>query len=379
MITAIICAAGKGERAGLKENKILADLNGMPVLCHSLSVFSQCTEIDEIVIACRREDEPKILLLTAAYERPHIKLCHGGETRSESVFLALQYAVGDIVLIHDAARPFVTAQIVKDCIDCVTKHGSGVAVTPATDTVALTENGRIASTTDRAHTVCVQTPQGFYREKLLLAYEQAIKSGEQFTDDSGVYARYIESPAFFSGSVQNKKLTYFEDFRPAQRVGFGTDTHAFYGEGEGAPLIGFITLGGARIPSEKILKAHSDGDVLVHALMDALLSAAGLRDIGYYFPDTDERYAGADSMKLLAEVVKFVRAEGLRLKNASISVLAETPRLSPYIGDMQKNISEALGVPVTHVGIAAGTNEKLGYVGEKKGITCHATVLLDKI
>ena len=150
------------------------------------------------------------------------------------------------------------------------------------------------------------------------------------------------------------------------------DTHAFT-EGD------HIVLGGVSIPHTHALAAHSDGDVLVHALMDALLGAAGLRDIGYYFPDTDARYAGADSMKLLAEVLRLVRERGFAPVNVSISVLAERPRLSGYIEAMQQNLADVLKIPVHAVGIAAGTNEHLGYVGEEKGITCYATVLCSQI
>lgn len=141
----------------------------------------------------------------------------------------------------------------------------------------------------------------------------------------------------------------------------------------------FITLAGVKIPSEHGLKAHSDGDVLIHALMDALLSAAGLRDIGYYFPDTDEKLRGADSMELLKEVMRLIREAGFAPANASISVLAEKPRLSPHIEAMKLNVADALGIPPAAVGIAAGTNEKLGYVGEGKGITVYATVLCKKL
>ncbi len=375
MITAIICAAGKGERAGFERNKVLEELNWLPVLSYSLSAFSPLT--DEMIVVCRKEDEGEIQKLLSPY--PNAKTVLGGATRSESVYNGLKEATAEIVLVHDAARPYVTKKIIDDCIESVKKFGSGVCALPATDTTVLCEDGKIKSVPERKTVYTVQTPQGFYKEKLITAYEQAFREGTEFTDDSGVYAHYVESPYFFTGERTNKKLTYPEDFAPAERVGFGVDTHAFYAEGEGRPFINFITLGGVKIPSEKILKAHSDGDVLVHALMDALLSAAGLRDIGYYFPDTDPKYKGAFSMDLLDEVLRLVKEQGLAPKNVSISVLAETPRLSPHIEDMKKSLSETLGLSESAIGIAAGTNEKLGYVGEKKGITVYATVLLEKI
>lgn len=374
MITAVICAAGKGERADLGENKILHELNGLPVLCYSLTVLSPIA--DEILVVCRKEDETAVIKLLSPF--PNARTVIGGATRTESVYFALKEAKGEIVLVHDAARPFVTQNAVAGCIESVKKYGSGICAVPVTDTVVVAENETVASVPPRASVYAVQTPQGFYRDKLLACYEKAFLQGVQneFTDDGGIYARFAEAPKICAGDRRNKKLTFPEDFKPAERVGFGVDTHAFYAPDEGAPLVGFITVCGAKIPSEKILKAHSDGDVAVHALMDALLSAAGLRDIGYYFPDTDERFRDADSMLLLGQVVRLVEEQGFAPQNASVSILAETPRFSPYIERMKANLATALSLPLSAVGIAAGTNEKLGYVGEGKGITVFCTVLL---
>lgn len=367
MISAILCAAGSGSRAGFSGNKVLRELNGLPVLLYSVSAFAATA--DEILIACREEDRTRIDALLSPF--PHARTVIGGRTRTQSVYSALQAAQGDIVLIHDAARPFVTRKIIWDCIVCVRQFGSGVCALPATDTTVLAEDGRIVSVPVRKDVFTVQTPQGFLRDELLRAYTAAFSEGREddFTDDSGVYAAYIAPPHIFLGDRANKKLTYPEDFAPAERAGFGIDTHAF-GEGD------HIVLGGVRIPHTRGLVAHSDGDVLVHALMDALLSAAGLRDIGHYFPDTDARFAGADSMALLAEVVQLVKEQGLAPKNVSLTILAQRPRLAPHIERMRQNVARALGLPLSAVGIAAGTNEHLGYVGEEKGITCFAMVLL---
>lgn len=376
MITVILCAAGSGTRTGFAENKILHDLNGMPVLCHSLSAFAPFA--DEILVACRKEDEPDIVPLLKQYENARTVL--GGTTRAMSVRLALNEAKGDIVLVHDAARPFVTAEIIKRVIKSTQEKGSGVAAIPATDTVALTRNGY--ELPPRENVFQIQTPQGFRTEKLRLAYTRAFgeKRGDNFTDDSGVYAAYIGIPELVPGERANKKLTYAEDFAPAERVGFGTDTHAFdhqeeIDRGIARLNLNYIKLGGVTIPSNRALKAHSDGDVVVHALMDALLSAAGERDIGFFFPDTDPDFKGADSMKLLAEVMKIVHGDGFSVKNVSVSVLAELPRLSPYIDRMRENLRAALSCET--VAIAAGTNEKLGYIGEGRGITAYAMVLLN--
>lgn len=366
MTSAILCAAGRGARAGFSENKVLRELGGLPVLSWSLSAFS-AAGVDEIIVACREEDEARIQALLAPY--PAARAMRGGKTRGESVFAALKAAKGEIVLVHDAARPFLSQKLICDCIASVKAFGSGVCALPASDTVVLAAEGNVISVPARETAFLVQTPQGFYKDKLLAAYEKAREEGLSFTDESGVYAHYIAPPRLFAGERGNRKLTYAEDFLPAERVGFGADTHAF-GEGDR------IVLAGVSIPHTHGLIAHSDGDVLCHALMDALLSAAGLSDIGHHFPDTDERFRGANSMELLRKVVVMLARAGYAAKNASVSVLAEKPRLAPHIAKMKENLAGALGIGQDAVGIAAGTNERLGYVGEGKGITVYATVLL---
>ncbi len=375
MVTLILCAAGSGKRADLPENKILHELNGMPVLCHSLSVFAPYA--DEMLVVCREEDAERILPLLSQYE--NVRLVNGGATRAESVYRALGEAAGDTVLIHDAARPFVTQEIIGNCIACVGEYGSGVCALPVTDTVVSVKNGYGALS--RGDVFTVQTPQGFKRDELLSAYRQAEREGtlSSFTDDSGIYAKYIGRPHLFMGDRCNKKLTYAQDFCIAERVGFGVDTHAFAHQNEidrgiARLNLNYITLCGTVIPSNRALEAHSDGDVPVHALMDALLSAAGERDIGCLFPDTDPQYSGISSMALLNKVTAMLRNKGFGVQNVSVSILCETPRLSPYIGEMRKKLAAALGCE--NIGIAAGTNEKLGYIGEGRGITAYAMVLL---
>ncbi len=373
MISVILCAAGSGSRAKQPVNKVLRELHGMPVLCHSLSAFSFC---DEILVACREEDEARILPLLP----PNARTVRGGGTRFESVYSALREAKGEIVLVHDAARPFVSRACIDACIQSVKTYGSGIAAVPVSDTVARAEDGLATEIPPRESLYALQTPQGFRTDDLRFAYERAAADGRRgFTDDSGVYAAYVAQPRLCAGDVQNRKLTYPSDFG-ASRVGFGVDTHAFdippeYSRGIARLNLNYIVLGGIAIPSNHAIKAHSDGDVAVHALMDALLSAAGKRDIGWYFPDSDPAYLGADSMKLLGRVMEIVREEGFTVRNASISILAEQPRLSPYIGQITDSLKHALGCEA--VAVAAGTNEKLGYIGEGKGITAYAFVLLD--
>ena len=369
-ICAIICAAGKGNRAGFDKNKLLVPFGweGNCVLQKTLQAFN-FPAIDEIVVTSSKEDFAEISKLCSAF--PKAKTVLGGDTRSKSVYNALKETEADIVLIHDGARPFVTQEIIEGCMHSVKAFGSGICAIPCSDTIAESKDGKILSVPDRNALKQIQTPQGFFRENILFAYERAMEKGKSYTDDSSVFADYCGLPRLCVGSVNNKKLTYAEDFKTSfARCGFGIDTHAFGKKQD------YILLAGVKIPSESGLIAHSDGDVLIHALMDALLSAAGLKDIGHYFPDTDERYKNADSANMLKEVLSLVENEGYTVQNVSIAIQAEKPRLAKYIDEMKNSLAIILRLDPTAVGISAGTNEGLGYVGEGKGITVNAYVLL---
>lgn len=368
-VSVIICAGGTGSRAGFKKNKLLVKYDNLTVLEHTLSAFMR-EDVSQIVIASSKEAFGPISEIAAQY--PYTEVVHGGDTRSASVKNALKAVTGDITLIHDGARPFVTDKIISDCIECVKKYGSGVCSLPSTDTLAVVEDGLIKSVPDRAKMRTLQTPQGFLTKDIKRAY--ALAGDKEYTDDSSVYAAYIAPPRLFTGDKANRKLTYAEDFTfTGERVGFGVDTHAFGAESD------HITLCGVNIPSDSGLKAHSDGDVAVHALIDAMLSAAGLRDIGYYFPDTDDRYDGANSMNMLSYVVKVLEEKRFKILNASIAIQAQKPRLKKYIKDMKLSLATLLKIEPEQIGISAGTNEGLGYIGEGKGITVTAVAFLRNI
>ena len=368
-VSAIICSAGKGARAGFEKNKLLVPFMGTTALEMSISAFD-FPAVDEIIVSSSEADFDEVSALCAKFERTKVVL--GGATRTESVYNALQMATKDVVLIHDGARPFVTRAVIEGCIHSVKTKGSGICSIPSTDTVAVVSSDRIIDVPNRASLRQIQTPQGFFRENIAFAYGQAMEKAKtsplSYTDDSSVFADYCGAPAFCNGARENVKLTHPEDFAMPVRVGFGVDTHAF-GKAQD-----FITLGGVNIPSDSGLIAHSDGDVLVHALMDALLSSAGLKDIGHYFPDTDEKWKNADSLKMLERVVAMLAEQGLSPINVSVSVQAEKPRLAKYIDEMKNKLAGVLHLDPTAVGITAGTNEGLGYVGEGKGITVYAYV-----
>ncbi len=367
-IGVIVCAAGKGTRAGFAKNKLLVPFMRSTPLEKTLTAFD-FSAVEQMVVTASENDLDEITRICDKYARTRVVL--GGDTRTQSVYNALQAVSSDIVLIHDGARPFVTREVIERCIQSVKSFGCGICAIPATDTVAVVERDKILSVPDRNTLWQIQTPQGFFRENILAAYKQAFASGNaEYTDDSAVFSAFCGKPTLCEGDRNNKKLTHAEDFRSPIRCGFGVDTHAF---GKVQP---YITLGGVKIPSETGLIAHSDGDVLVHALMDGLLSAAGLKDIGHYFPDTDERWKDANSMDMLAQVVRMLDEKGYGVQNVSLAVQAEKPRLAKYIDDVKNNLAATLKIDPTAVGVTAGTNEGLGYVGEGKGITVHAYVLL---
>ena len=366
-VSVIICAAGTGSRAGFSTNKIFVPYQGIPVIERTIAAFL-LDEITQVLVAYNPADKAEMQALKNKYP---IELIEGGDTRTQTVFNALQAATGEIVLIHDGARPFVSKDEILECIACVHAHESGICALPVVNTQARVIDGKIVDVPNRNECYDILTPQGFFTADILSCYQQAIGDKNTYTDDSSVYAKYRKQPHICIGKRENQKLTYAEDFSPAaHRIGFGVDTHAFGKEQD------YITLCGVRVPSESGLIAHSDGDVAVHALMDALLSAAGKKDIGHYFPDTDEKWRGADSMEMLKQVLRLLKIDGLAPQSVSIAIQAEKPRLAKYIEKMQETLSQALELPRDRVGISAGTNEKLGYVGEGKGITVYAYVLL---
>ena len=370
-VCAVICAAGSGVRAGFPKNKIF-----MPIPPTNESAFSRVFNafdfpmIDEIVFVVSEKDKPMVTaLLDGGNER--IKIVTGGKTRFESVHAALQEVKSEIVLIHDGARPFITREVIEGCIASVKTHGSGVCAIPCTDTMAWVSDEKIINVPNREELFAIQTPQGFFTTEIYSAYERAIQSNQiSFTDDSSVYRAFCASPHTCPGERKNRKLTYKEDFLSTARVGFGVDTHAFGKEQN------HIVLAGVNIPAKSGLIAHSDGDVVTHAVMDALLSAAGLKDIGHYFPDTDEKWRGANSLEMLKRVHAMLLELNFQVENLSVSIQAEHPKLAPHIDEMKTNLSAILQIDPTHIGITAGTNEGLGYVGEGKGITVTAVTLL---
>jgi 2-C-methyl-D-erythritol 2,4-cyclodiphosphate synthase/2-C-methyl-D-erythritol 4-phosphate cytidylyltransferase len=364
----IIAAAGKGLRAGFNKNKLLVNLDSSPPLLTTVKAFD-IDLINEIVVSVNADDKEEITQLLKNINKKII-LCNGGDTRFDSVKYALEMVSGDIVLIHDGARPYVSENLIKSCIESVKIYGSGICAVPSTDTICIEEDGMISEIADREKLFNIQTPQGFFTNEIKEAYSKA--SGT-FTDDSSVFLKYKDKPFICRGESDNIKLTFKKDFIKSMNyyTGIGFDTHRLVKERK-------MILGGVEIESDLGLLGHSDADVLTHAIMNALLSSAGLRDIGYHFSDTDDKYKDISSMLLLEKVIAMISAKGYGIKNISAVIIAEKPKLSPYIDKIINNLAKVMHISTECVGITATTNEKLGYIGRSEGISVTASVLTFK-
>lgn len=367
-VTAIITCAGKGLRAGFNKNKLLIPFDGKTVLERTLAAFYKNKRVSRVIVTSSEEDFSEIKKLCGDAE-----VVIGGNTRTESVENALKVADGDIILIHDGARPFVTQKVIDDCIDTAIEYGGAVPVVSQRDTVVKAEtiDGEFGYV-GKSNLYCVQTPQGFAADKIKKAF--SLRNGLSYNDDGDLYKHYITIPRLFEGDPKNVKLTFKEDFEKLYfsenvRTGVGFDCHKLV---SGRKLI----IGGITVPHEKGLLGHSDADVLTHALMDALLSAAGLRDIGYYFPDDDPAYLNADSVILLKKVVAMISEKGYVPESFSAVIMAEKPKLKTFIPFMADNLCRVLGIPVDNAGISATTLEGLGFVGREEGICVSCSVVL---
>ncbi len=314
------------------------------------------------------------------------KVVLGGAERRDSVWQGLQEmsAGSDIVLIHDAARPFVSQRVISACIDAVRAHGAAVVACPVADTLKRADaGGTVAATLPRAGLWGAQTPQGFRADLARAAYARAIAENWDVTDDAAVVERAGHRVHLVEGDALNFKITGPDDLALAERLlgradvpstprsGFGYDVHRLAPD---RPLV----LGGVTVPHALGLLGHSDADVLAHAVIDALLGAAALGDIGQHFPDTDPRYRGISSLALLAQVGTLVRDSGYVIGNIDATIVAQAPKLAPYIPEMRARLAEALAVTVAQVSVKATTTEGLGFAGEGAGMAAYATASLGR-
>lgn len=364
----LILCAGAGARARLGYNKILYYIGKRTILETVIEKFlaSHVSRICLVIAPC---DEMQILDIIKQYN--NIAICHGGDTRTESVQSGLKQCVdSDIVVIHDGARPYISPEIINNSIASAAAFGSGIVAVPTVDTIKEVSGGNIVRTLPRVGLYNIQTPQSFRLSEIVDAYN---KVSGAFNDDSEVYERAGYTPKIVAGDYSNIKVTTTEDlFRIPNtcKIGVGFDVHELL---PNLPLV----VGGALIPHYKGLKGHSDADVLTHAIMDALLSAAGLVDIGVLFSDKDPAYKGISSLILLERVMLKVKERQYKVSSISAVIMAQLPKMAPHIFAMRSNLARVIGISVEQINISATTTEQLGIIGEEKGIAASASCLLD--
>ncbi len=426
-VSVIIAAAGLSRRMG-GQDKLYMNLGGESVLARTARVFECSESIDEIVIVCHEDEVDRCMRqIVIPYKLSKVKaVLPGGAERYDSVRTALGIVDGqaDIILVHDGARPFVSSKLVERVIEKAAQHGAAVPALPVKDTIKFvckaaptvrvlekkqagdcesegitsekqelkegTTEFVVKETLERARLRAVQTPQGFDAELLRKAYEQLVINPDKFahiTDDASLIEAIGKEVFIVEGEENNFKITtpadadfanYLETEKSAvareniQRIGMGYDVHALI---EGRKLI----LGGVDIPYEKGLSGHSDADVLTHAVMDALMGAAGLGDIGRHFPDSDEQYRGISSLKLLKETAVLLRDAGFVVGNIDVTVVAQKPKIAPFIAKMIENIAAVLKISTAQINIKGTTTEGLGFAGRSEGIAAYASALIFRV
>ena len=384
-VTAIIAAAGAGRRLGASKPKQLLDIGGGSMLKHSVEAFARHPRIADIVIVLPA-GHTSFGLVTEMdpSSMPPIRVVEGGERRQDSVANGFD-VVGpatDVVLIHDAARPFVTADLIDRTIDAAAEHGAAIAALPSRDTVKRVDaDGRILETIPRDTIYLAQTPQGFRRDVLAQAVAAA-RSGIEATDEAALAERAGHPVHVVDGDPANIKITSAEDLEAARarlartnkpartgRAGTGYDLHRLV---EGRPLV----IGGVTIASDRGALGHSDADVVCHAATDAILGAAGIGDIGRHFPDTDPRWKDADSLALLAQARAMVADAGYEVGNLDVTVILERPKIKDRIDEMRARVAKALDVDVSRVSIKGKTNEGVDAIGRGEAIAAQAIALI---
>jgi 2-C-methyl-D-erythritol 4-phosphate cytidylyltransferase/2-C-methyl-D-erythritol 2,4-cyclodiphosphate synthase len=379
-IAAVVVAGGRGLRAGGDVPKQYRDIAGEPVIRPALAAFLNHPQIGAVQPVIHPQDEAVFRVATAGLKKL-LPPVWGGATRQASVRAGLEAFAGTapgIVLIHDAARPFLTAALIGRAIVAAKQNGAAVPAIAIADTVKkIDDDAHVTETLDRNHLRMVQTPQAFGFDLIMAAHRRAVAAGrDDFSDDAALAEWAGHRVSVFEGEAGNVKLTTNDDFARAEnlrhaaladvRTGNGFDVHAF-ADGD------HVMLGGVRIPHSRGVTGHSDADVALHALVDAILGALAEGDIGQHFPPSDPQWKGASSDRFLAFACERVRERGGIIANLDVTVVCEAPRVSPHRDAMRERIAAIAGVSASRVAVKATTSEKLGFTGRGEGIVAMAT------
>jgi 2-C-methyl-D-erythritol 4-phosphate cytidylyltransferase/2-C-methyl-D-erythritol 2,4-cyclodiphosphate synthase len=380
LVAAVIVAAGRGERAGSGPPKQYRLLGGEPVLRRSLRLFAAHTAVDAVQPVIDPSHAAAYRAASAGLDKLSPPVA-GGATRQASVragLAAIESIAPDIVLVHDGARPLASAALVDRALAAVKLTGAAVPALPVADTIKRVDAaGRISETLERASLRTAQTPQAFLFKPLLAAHQRAAaESRNDFPDDASIAEWAGLQVSTFPGEPGNLKLTDAEDFARALAIegaatsdvrnGTGFDVHRF-GPGD------YVMLGGVKIPHDKGLIGHSDADVLLHAITDAVLGALVEGDIGKHFPPSDERWRGASSDRFLVHAAALAHARNGRIAHLDATILCESPKIAPHAGAIRASIATIAGVDVSRVSVKATTTEGLGFLGRGEGIAAMAT------
>jgi 2-C-methyl-D-erythritol 4-phosphate cytidylyltransferase/2-C-methyl-D-erythritol 2,4-cyclodiphosphate synthase len=382
-VTAIIAAGGAGRRLGASVPKQLLDIGGRTMLAHSVRAFTSHARVTDVIVVLPPLAEASESRPDGA-SIPGARVVTGGARRQDSVANGFDAVPpdADVVLIHDAARPFVTEDLIGRTIDAAAAHGAAIAALQARDTIKrVRTDGVIVNTIPRNEIYLAQTPQGFRREVLAKAIATG-RSGVDATDEAMLAEHAGFTVRVVDGDPGNVKITTQEELdaarararvpgKPARtgRAGTGYDLHRLV---EGRPLV----IGGVSIPSDRGALGHSDADVVCHAATDAILGAAGLGDIGRHFPDSDPRWKGANSLDLLARARAMVADAGYEVGNLDVTVILERPKIGSAIDEMRARVATALDVDASRVSIKGKTNEGVDAIGRGEAIAAHAVALI---
>lgn len=375
----LIVAAGRGQRFGGAHPKQYASLGGVPVLRHSLITFLAHPGISLVRAVIHPDDRD--LYDTAAEGLDAAEPVSGGSSRQDSVRLgleSLEKADPDLVLIHDGARPFVSERVITRILDALQQGPAAIAALPLVDTLKRDRDGHVNGTVDRHGLWRAQTPQGFHYDQILAAHRAA--AGQELTDDAALAELAGLPVALIEGAQENIKVTTQEDLEGGERwlrggqpndirVGQGYDVHAF-GPGD------HVTLCGVRVDHDAALVGHSDADVALHAVTDAILGALGAGDIGSHFPPSDPQWRGVDSAVFLTHARDLVHARGGRISHVDLTLICEMPKIGPHRDTMVARLAELLSLPGERVSVKATTTEKLGFLGRGEGIAAQAMATL---
>jgi 2-C-methyl-D-erythritol 4-phosphate cytidylyltransferase/2-C-methyl-D-erythritol 2,4-cyclodiphosphate synthase len=387
-VSVIIVAAGSGRRFGYERNKLFYPLCGKPVLAHTLQHVFAAASVDEVIIVNAEHDHSDIVkIVEALHPAMPVKYALGGAEREDSVYNGLMAAsdMTDIIMVHDGSRPLAGPEWYDNALPVMETAHAAIYAIPVKDTVKVREKAeghgaQSVQTLDRSRLIAAQTPQIFHKNILLKAHEYAKAHHITGTDDASLVEAIGEKLVILQGDERNHKVTTMDDVPVLEfymngptehRVGSGYDVHPLI---KGRKLI----LGGVEVPYSLGLDGHSDADVLTHAVMDALLGAAGLKDIGTYFPDSDTKFKNISSLVLLEKVRQILIENSCRIINVDVTLMAQRPKIKEYVPHMISNIANALQIDTLAVSVKATTTEHLGFVGREEGMAAQAAAMVLK-